>query len=135
MNRSGLQAAAKYDFRPYYWVYDWQTDEMTARKYRINADERFYKQEYCGCVYSLRDSNIWRRSQGIDPIKIGGEEAGLGSRYYENPTADAEEESQEVVDAFFESAERHFDNRKVYEGRRKSAQRAEDNGLVRDNNW
>ena len=76
-----------------------------------------------------------RRGRNAFIIKIGGEEAGLGSRYYENPTADAEEESQEVVDAFFESAERHFDNRKVYEGRRKSAQRAEDNGLVRDNNW
>ena len=48
MNGSGLRAAAKYDFRPYYWVYDWQTDAMTERKYQINANNRFYKQEYCG---------------------------------------------------------------------------------------
>jgi hypothetical protein len=28
-----------------YWLSDWQSEEMTQRKYRINADERFYKQE------------------------------------------------------------------------------------------
>ena len=33
--------------------------------------ERFYQQEYCGCIYSLRDSNLHRRSQGRDLIRIG----------------------------------------------------------------
>jgi predicted adenine nucleotide alpha hydrolase (AANH) superfamily ATPase len=28
---------------------DWQTEAMSQRKYKINADRRFYKQEYCGC--------------------------------------------------------------------------------------
>ena len=28
---------------------DWQTEAMSQRKYKINADHRFYKQEYCGC--------------------------------------------------------------------------------------
>ena len=77
---------------------------MTARKYEISASERFYKQEYCGCSYSLRDSNIYRRENGIPPVKIGGEEAGQGARYFSDPVADAEEEKQEVVDAFFASA-------------------------------
>merc|ERR1719367_1683746 len=106
---------------------------MTQRKYEISAEERFYKQEYCGCLHSLRDSNIWRKSQGIPPVKIGGEEAGLGTRYFEDPVLDAEEESQEVVDKFFGDAARHFDNerlRKQYEHRRKSA----DVGLGL-NNW
>ena len=39
---------------------------------------RFYKQEYCGCSYSLRDSNLYRKQNNIPPVKIGGEEAGLG---------------------------------------------------------
>lgn len=38
------------------WIRDWQTDVMTERKYRINAEQHFYKQEYCGCSYSLRDT-------------------------------------------------------------------------------
>jgi predicted adenine nucleotide alpha hydrolase (AANH) superfamily ATPase len=32
VNGSGLRAAAKYDFSPFYWKYDWQTDTMTERK-------------------------------------------------------------------------------------------------------
>jgi hypothetical protein len=65
-------------------------------RYRINAENVFYKQEYCGCAYSLRDSNIWRGEQGKAPIKIGGDS------YYLDPVADAAEESREVVDSFFE---------------------------------
>ena len=43
MNASGVKAAAKYDGVEY-WLSDWQGEEMTARKYRINAEQRFYKQ-------------------------------------------------------------------------------------------
>ena len=28
-------------------------------------------QEYCGCVYSLRDSNIWRNKNNRPDIEIG----------------------------------------------------------------
>jgi len=28
-------------------------------------------QEYCGCAYSLRDSNNWRVQNGRDKIKLG----------------------------------------------------------------
>ena len=31
---------------------------------------------YCGCLYSLRDSNLWRKKEGIPAVKIGGETAG-----------------------------------------------------------
>ena len=36
-----------------------------SRRYysSVSAEERFYKQEYCGCSYSLRDSNLWRKTQ------------------------------------------------------------------------
>lgn len=96
VNGSGLKAANKYEGVDY-WVYDWQTDGMTARKYKINAENVFYKQEYCGCAYSLRDSNLWRAEQGMEKIKIGGDS------YYRDPVADAAEEAQEVVDSFFDT--------------------------------
>jgi epoxyqueuosine reductase len=31
---------------------------------QISKRERFYQQEYCGCVYSLRDTNRKRRKEG-----------------------------------------------------------------------
>ncbi|RDX34578.1 hypothetical protein DZA36_01965, partial [Idiomarina sp. HD9-110m-PIT-SAG05] len=37
----------------------------------IAKRERFYQQEYCGCVYSLRDTNRWRLQNGRDRIQIG----------------------------------------------------------------
>ena len=37
----------------------------------ISKRERFYQQEYCGCVYSLRDSNKWREQTGRQKIEIG----------------------------------------------------------------
>ena len=37
----------------------------------IAKRERFYQQEYCGCVYSLRDMNRWRLKNGRDRIEIG----------------------------------------------------------------
>ena len=61
VNESGHRAANRYDGLVY-WEYNWQSDEMTLRKYQISASERFYKQEYCGCSYSLRDSNDWRKA-------------------------------------------------------------------------
>ena len=51
---SGVTAAARYDGLQY-WCRDWQTDVMTLRKYQISANQKFYKQEYCGCSYSLRE--------------------------------------------------------------------------------
>jgi predicted adenine nucleotide alpha hydrolase (AANH) superfamily ATPase len=37
----------------------------------ISKREEFYQQEYCGCVYSLRDTNRWRMKNGRDRIKLG----------------------------------------------------------------
>mmetsp|Transcript_11810 Transcript_11810/g.21582 ORF Transcript_11810/g.21582 Transcript_11810/m.21582 type:complete len:294 (-) Transcript_11810:1254-2135(-) len=131
VNGSGIRAAERYDGVDF-WVYDWQTDGMTRRKYEISAEQRFYKQEYCGCSYSLRDSNLWRKKQGLPPVKIGGDEAGIGTRYFEDPDVDAEEESQEVVDQFFKDAETHFDDerlKRLYEKRKK------DSVNVGLNNW
>ena len=43
----------------------------SARRIEISKREHFYQQEYCGCAYSLRDTNAWRREKGREPIKIG----------------------------------------------------------------
>jgi predicted adenine nucleotide alpha hydrolase (AANH) superfamily ATPase len=40
------------------------------RMIEISKRENFYQQEYCGRVYSLRDSNRWRKEQGRERIKI-----------------------------------------------------------------
>lgn len=91
---SGIRAAEAYGLE--YWEGPWKSDRLTLLKYQISAERRFYKQEYCGCSYSLRDSNLWREKEGIPKVKIGGEEAGLGERYFTDAETDAEEESQEV---------------------------------------
>ena len=139
---SGFRAASRYP-NVQYWSNDWQSDEMTLRKYEISASERFYKQEYCGCSYSLRDSNEWRKANSIPAIKIGGEEAGLGERYFTDPVVDAQEESQEVVDEFFQQANmiaeagKDLKQRKqklaIYKDRRKTE--ASDGIVNGINNW
>ena len=64
-------------------------------------NDRLTAPRYCGCAYSLRDSNLWRLEQGMGPIEVGGDYR------YTDPVADAAEESREVVDTFFSQ----FDHR------------------------
>ena len=139
---SGAKAAARYPGLKY-WCEDWQSDEMTMRKYQISAERHFYKQEYCGCSYSLRDSNEWRKANGIPKVQIGGEKAGLGNRYFTDPVKDAEEESQDVVDEFFAQANEIAEAGKDYEERKKKLEMYEErrkseahDGVVNGlNNW
>ena len=42
----------------------------SQRMIEISKRERFYQQEYCGCVYSLRDSNKWREETGRQKIEL-----------------------------------------------------------------
>jgi predicted adenine nucleotide alpha hydrolase (AANH) superfamily ATPase len=37
----------------------------------ISKQEGFYMQEYCGCIYSLRDTNKWRLANGRPKIERG----------------------------------------------------------------
>jgi hypothetical protein len=75
----------------------------------------------------------------MPPCKVGAGAAGTSEeedagRYFSDPVADAEEESQEVVDGFFDEAARQFDSdrlRRLYEGRKKEAATAE----AGRNNW
>ena len=70
INEAGLRAAARYPGM-HYWTYNWRKNGGAARMYEIAKREQFYQQEYCGCVYSLRDTNRWRMNQGRDRIKLG----------------------------------------------------------------
>lgn len=70
INESGVKAAARYAELTY-WTYNWRKGGGSARMYEIAKREEFYQQEYCGCVYSLRDTNLWRIKNGKARIEIG----------------------------------------------------------------
>ncbi len=66
----GERAAARYENLTY-WTYNWRKSGGSQRMIEISKREGFYQQEYCGCVFSLRDTNKWRASQGREKIAIG----------------------------------------------------------------
>ncbi len=70
INNSGLRAAKRYN-KLSFWDFNWRKQGGSSRMLEISKKEKFYKQEYCGCVYSLRDTNKWRKSNGRDIIKRG----------------------------------------------------------------
>ncbi len=70
INDSGVRAASRYE-NITYWTYNWRKDGGAGRMYEIAKREGFYKQEYCGCVYSLRDTNAWRKKNERTRIKLG----------------------------------------------------------------
>jgi epoxyqueuosine reductase len=70
VTRAGERAAALFPGVTY-WGYNWRKNDGANRMYEIAKVERFYKQEYCGCAYSLRDSSQWRRENGKPAIEIG----------------------------------------------------------------
>ncbi|MCH9634516.1 MAG: Epoxyqueuosine reductase QueH [Chlamydiae bacterium] len=71
INDCGVKAAKRHDVE--YWTYNWRKGGGGARMYEIAKREEFYKQEYCGCIYSLRDSNKWRKQNNRSLIQIGQE--------------------------------------------------------------
>lgn len=70
INDSGIRAAAPYP-NLVYWTFNWRKQGGSARMLEISKREQFYQQEYCGCAYSLRDTNQWRVKNGRERIKIG----------------------------------------------------------------
>ena len=70
INGCGERASARYENLTY-WTYYWRKAGGSQRMIEISIREGFYQQEYCGCVYSLRDTNKWRVSQGRNEIKTG----------------------------------------------------------------
>jgi predicted adenine nucleotide alpha hydrolase (AANH) superfamily ATPase len=70
INACGVRAAARYQGIEY-WTFNWRKGGGAQRMLEISKRERFYQQEYCGCIYSLRDSNKWRLANGREKIRIG----------------------------------------------------------------
>ena len=70
VTRAGVKAASLFPGVSY-WPYNWRKKGGAQRMIEIARDEKFYQQQYCGCAYSLRDTNRWRKSCGRDAVQIG----------------------------------------------------------------
>ena len=70
INTSGLKATTPYPDM-IYWTFNWRKDSGSQRMIEIAKREKFYQQEYCGCVYSLRDMNKLRKKKGMSRIVRG----------------------------------------------------------------
>lgn len=70
INRCGREAAKLFPNMTY-WEYNWRKQGGSARMIELAKEETFYQQQYCGCVYSLRDTNKHRLSGGREPVQIG----------------------------------------------------------------
>ena len=70
INASGERSAARYPGVTY-WTHNWRKKGGADRMVEIAKREQFYQQEYCGCVYSLRDTNQWRMANGREKIVRG----------------------------------------------------------------
>ena len=70
INGCGERAAARYPGMTY-WTYNWRKKGGSERMLEISKREEFYAQQYCGCIYSLRDTNKHRLSHGREKVVIG----------------------------------------------------------------
>ncbi|PHM49227.1 epoxyqueuosine reductase QueH [Xenorhabdus miraniensis] len=70
INECGVRAASHYPDLMY-WEYNWRKGGGSSRMIEISKREEFYQQEYCGCIYSLRDTNRHRLATGRERIKLG----------------------------------------------------------------
>jgi predicted adenine nucleotide alpha hydrolase (AANH) superfamily ATPase len=94
INGCGARAAARHEGLQY-WDYNWRKGGGSARMIEIAKKETFYQQEYCGCVYSLRDTNLHRISQGREKIL-------RGVKFYGK--AEPDQEADNAVDKGIQSA-------------------------------
>ena len=70
INEAGKRAADRYE-NIFFWDFNWRKQGGSSRMIEISKREHFYQQEYCGCVFSLRDTNKWRRKNNKDRIIRG----------------------------------------------------------------
>lgn len=70
IDTSGIKAAERY-LEVTYWNFNWRKQGGSSRMIEISKREEFYQQEYCGCIYSLRDTNRWRQAKNKDRIIRG----------------------------------------------------------------
>lgn len=70
INEAGVRAALPYK-NMNYWTFNWRKQGGSARMLEISKREHFYQQEYCSCVYSLRDTNAHRIKFNREPVRRG----------------------------------------------------------------
>ncbi|MGI9298483.1 MAG: epoxyqueuosine reductase QueH [Gammaproteobacteria bacterium] len=70
INGCGERAAARHPEMTY-WTFNWRKNGGSQRMIELSKREQFYQQEYCGCVYSLRDTNRWRRQNNRPRVERG----------------------------------------------------------------
>ncbi len=69
INTCGQNSAEKFGIQ--YWDFNWRKKGGQQRMVEIAKRDKMYMQEYCGCAYSLRDTNAWRVKRGDKAIEIG----------------------------------------------------------------
>jgi len=69
INDSGARSSKLHNVP--YWDFNWRKKGGSSRMLELSKKENFYQQEYCGCVYSLRDTNNWRVSKGREKVERG----------------------------------------------------------------
>ncbi len=74
VTRAGMKAASLFP-GVRYWGHNWRKMDGSNRGIQIAKREGFYTQQYCGCAYSLRDTNLRRLSQGRPPVELLGKES------------------------------------------------------------
>ncbi len=69
INKAGNDAANNFADLTF-WANNWRRNGLAVRQVEIIKEYDFYRQQYCGCEYSLRDSNKWRRDNQKPLIKL-----------------------------------------------------------------
>lgn len=70
IKQAGDKAAALFDGLTF-WANNWRKGGLVERQHKIVAEQDFYRQQYCGCEYSLRDSNQWRLANAKPLVRPG----------------------------------------------------------------
>lgn len=70
VNQRGLLAASHYHGLEFLAI-NWRKKSGLEKVGLIAKREHFYKQEYCGCVYSLIERNNFRSTHGLPPVRYG----------------------------------------------------------------
>ena len=70
INGCGERAAGRFE-NLRYWTFNWRKGGGSQRMISLSKENHFYQQEYCGCVYSLRDTNRARLKKGQAKIRFG----------------------------------------------------------------
>ncbi|MBN2482155.1 MAG: epoxyqueuosine reductase QueH [Bacteroidales bacterium] len=62
-----------------FWEQNWRKYGLTERRKELTERYDFYNQQYCGCEFSLRDSNKWRKLHGRPLIQQAGPDKDMGA--------------------------------------------------------